>query len=76
MVKRANKTVFICTHLLDVAKELCDVIGLINKGILLIEGSPKEVIKSVNANNLEDAYIKILNPSKDGTVEKDYLSWR
>lgn len=76
MVKRANKTVFICTHLLDVAKELCDVIGIINKGILLIEGSPKEVIKSVNANNLEDAYIKILNPSKDGTVEKDYLSWR
>ena len=76
LAKRAKKTLVICTHLLDIANELCDVIGIINKGILLIEGSPKEVIKSVNANNLEDAYIKILNPSKDGTMEKDYLSWR
>ncbi|GAG87145.1 unnamed protein product, partial [marine sediment metagenome] len=76
LVRRANKTVFICTHLLDIAKELCDVIGIINKGILLIEGTPEEVIESVNANNLEDAYIKILNPSQNGTIEKDYLSWR
>ena len=76
LVKKANKTVFICTHLLDIAKELCNVIGIINKGVLLIEGSPKEVIASVNANNLEDAYLKILNPSQNGPSNKDYLSWR
>jgi len=76
LAKRANKTVFICTHLLDIANELCDVIGIINKGALLIEGSPKEVIDSVNASNLEDAYLKILNPSQNNSQKKDYLSWR
>ena len=76
MAKRANKTVFICTHLLDIAKELCDVIGIINNGVLLIEGSPKEVIESVSAINLEDAYLKILDPSQNGASRKDYLSWR
>jgi len=76
LAKRANKTVFICTHLLDIANELCDVIGIIDKGVLLIEGSPKEVIDSVNASNLEDAYLKILNPSQNDSQKKDYLSWR
>jgi ABC-2 type transport system ATP-binding protein len=74
--KRANKTLFICTHLLDIAIELCDVIGIINKGVLLIEGSPKEVIESVNASNLEQAYLKILDPSQNDGQKKDYLSWR
>jgi len=72
LVKKANKTLFICTHLLDIAKELCDVIGIIDKGVLIIEGSPKEVIDSVNANNLEEAYIKIMKPVDN----KDYLAWR
>ena len=72
LVKKANKTLFICTHLLDIAKELCDVIGIIDKGVLIIEGSPKEVIDSVNANNLEEAYIKIMKPPDN----KDYLAWR
>ena len=76
LAKRAKKTLVICTHLLDIANELCDVIGIINKGALLIEGSPKEVIDSVNASNLEYAYLKILNPSQNGASKKDYLSWR
>jgi ABC-2 type transport system ATP-binding protein len=76
LAKRAKKTLFICTHLLEIANELCDVIGIINNGVLLIEGSPKEVIDSVNANNLEDAYLKILNPSQNDLKKKDYLSWR
>lgn len=76
LAKRANKTLFICTHLLDIAKELCDVIGIINNGTILIEGSPKEVIDSVDASNLEEAYLKILTPSQKDRQKKDYLSWR
>ena len=76
LAKRAKKTLFICTHLLDIASELCDVIGIINKGVIVIEGSPEEVIDSVNASNLEDAYLKILNPSQNDRQKKDYLSWR
>ncbi|MFX0076949.1 MAG: ATP-binding cassette domain-containing protein, partial [Candidatus Hermodarchaeota archaeon] len=74
--RKANKTLFICTHLLEIAKELCDVIGIINKGVLVIEGTPNAVIQSVSASSLEEAYLKILNPSQNEGQKKDYLSWR
>ena len=72
LVKDANKTIFICTHLLNVAEELCDKIGIIDKGSLLIEGTPKELISSGRYKDLEDAYLKILDTSHD----KDLLKWR
>jgi len=72
LVKKANKTLFICTHLLDTAEVLCDKIGIINNGTLLIEGKPQDLIKSVDAKNLEDAYLKMLKISRN----KNVLSWR
>jgi len=72
LAEKADKTIFICTHLLDAAEELCDVIGIIDKGVLKLEGSPKDIIKSQNANDLEDAYLKIM-----GAVHiNDLLAWR
>ena len=72
LVKKVNKTIFICTHLLDTAEELCDKIGIINNGTLLIEGKPRDLVKSVNAKDLEDAYLKMLKISRN----KNVLSWR
>ena len=72
LAKKADKTIFICTHLLDAAEELCDLIGIIDKGELKVEGSPKEIINSVGVNNLEEAYLKIMGVSK---IE-DLLAWR
>lgn len=72
LAKKADKTIFICTHLLDAAEQLCDLIGIIDKGELKVEGSPKEIIDSVGAKDLEDAYLKIMGVSK---IE-DLLAWR
>lgn len=72
LAKKADKTIFICTHLLDTAEELCDVIGLIIDGQLKIEGSPKEIIDSVGAESLEEAYLKITGASHID----DLLGWR
>ncbi len=72
LAKKADKTIFICTHLLDAAEELCDFIGIIDKGELKVEGTPKEIIDSVGAKDLEDAYLKIMGVSK---IE-DLLAWR
>jgi len=72
LVQNADKTIFICTHLLDVAEELCDTIGIIVNGELKIEGSPREIIESVGAINLEDAYLKVTGAEH---VE-DLLEWR
>jgi ABC-2 type transport system ATP-binding protein len=72
LTKKADKTVFICTHLLDTAEELCDIIGIIINGDLQAEGTPKEIIESVGAGDLEEAYLKITGASH---IE-DLLSWR
>jgi len=72
LAKKADKTIFICTHLLDAAEELCDIIGIIDKGVLKLEGSPRDIIKSQDAHNLEEAYLKIM-----GAVHiDDLLAWR
>jgi len=70
--KKADKTVFICTHLLDTAEELCDIIGIIINGELKAEGTPREIIESVGAKDLEDAYLKITG----ATHIHDLLAWR
>jgi ABC-2 type transport system ATP-binding protein len=72
LTKKADKTIFICTHLLDAAEELCDLIGIIDKGTLKVEGSPKDIIASKDAKDLEDAYLKIMG----ATHIEDLLAWR
>jgi ABC-2 type transport system ATP-binding protein len=72
LTKKADKTVFICTHLLDAAEELCDLIGVIDKGELKLQGSPKEIIESQGAKDLEDAYLKLMG----ATHIDDLLAWR
>ncbi len=72
LAKKADKNIFICTHLLDSAEELCDLIGIIDKGVLKVEGSPKEIINSANAKDLENAYLKIMG----ATRIEDLLAWR
>ncbi len=71
LAKKAEKTIFICTHLLDAAEDLCDMIGIIDKGVLKVEGTPRDIINSVNAEDLEDAYLKIMGATK---IE-DLLAW-
>ncbi|MHA2124752.1 MAG: ABC transporter ATP-binding protein [Promethearchaeota archaeon] len=72
LARKADKTIFICTHLLDAAEELCDLIGIIDNGTIKVEGSPKDIIKSANATDLEEAYLSIMGVSK---IE-DLLAWR
>jgi ABC-2 type transport system ATP-binding protein len=72
LAKKADKTIFICTHLLDAAEELCDIIGIIDKGTLKLQGSPKEIIESQNTKDLEEAYLKIMGAKR----MEDLLAWR
>jgi len=72
LTKKADKTIFICTHLLDAAEELCDLIGIIDNGILKVEGTPKEIIESSKAKDLEEAYLKLMGETRT----EDLLAWR
>jgi len=54
-----GKTILMCTHILSIAEDLADRIGILNKGELVIESSPCELAEKVSACSLEEAFLKI-----------------
>lgn len=73
MATEMDTTFFICTHMIDFAEDVCQMIGILNEGAMIALGTPQEIINNTNASNLEDAYLKLVG----GEVDKDsLLSWR
>ena len=70
--ENANKTIFICSHILPIVEELCDRVGIINQGELVAIGTIDEIIAKANKQTLEDAFIELTG----GVEEKELLSWR
>ena len=73
LANETDTTFFICTHMTDFAEDVCEVIGILNEGVLTTLGSPNEIVSNVGAKDLEDAYLKIVG----GEVDREkLLSWR
>jgi ABC-2 type transport system ATP-binding protein len=68
----AGKTIFISSHILPVVEELCDRIGIINKGQLVALGTLDEILARTNKSTLEEAFIDLTG----GVKEKELLAWR
>ncbi len=56
-------TILVTTHFMDEA-EYCDRISLFYKGETIAIGTPKDLKDKVNANNMEDAFIKLIKESE------------
>jgi ABC-2 type transport system ATP-binding protein len=53
-------TIFVSTHLLDMAEKLCDRVGIIHRGALVATGSVDEVrAVAASTGSLEDVFLKI-----------------
>lgn len=72
LAENANKTIFVCSHILPIVEELCDRIGIINQGKLVAIGTIDEIITKTNKKTLEEAFIEITG----GIEEKELLAWR
>lgn len=69
---REGKTVFITTHILDIAEKMCDRVGIIKKGKLLAVGSLDE-LRSLTRDtdaSLEDLFLE-LTEKDDNLTEND-----
>jgi ABC-2 type transport system ATP-binding protein len=56
----AGTTIFVSTHLLDMAEKLCDRVGIIHHGALVATGTLDEIRASAAADgSLEDLFLKI-----------------
>lgn len=56
-LKEEGVTIFLTTHYMEEAENLCDRIGLLRKGKKIMEGTVEEVIGKSPYDNLEDAYL-------------------
>jgi ABC-2 type transport system ATP-binding protein len=57
-LKATGKTVIITTHYMDEARH-CDRIGLLQRGRMIAEGPPKDVVERAGAQDLEDAFLRL-----------------
>jgi ABC-2 type transport system ATP-binding protein len=73
LAQETATTFFICTHQTAFAEDVCDLIGILNQGQLVTSGTPQEIIDTVSAKGLEDAYLKIVGGKVD---RKTLLTWR
>lgn len=53
-----DATIFLSTHVLEIAEELCDEIGIIYKGRLIVCGSMEKIKKK--KESLEDAFLRLV----------------
>jgi ABC-2 type transport system ATP-binding protein len=65
-----NATVFLSTHTLEVAAEICDRIGIFHHGKLIALGTPKELTDQVASGGLEEVFLRLTGPG----AELDNLS--
>lgn len=55
-----GKTILYSTHYMEEAENICDRVIMINKGKILIEGTPKEIKEKTNTTNLRDSFFKLI----------------
>ena len=56
---REGATVFFSTHVLEVAEKLCDRVGIIDKGKLLVEGTPEALREQAGDASLEKVFLEL-----------------
>lgn len=63
-LKNEGKVVIVSTHIMTVAEKLCDQIGIIIDGKLVVNGSLDEILEASNCDDLEDAFFKYYSEVK------------
>ena len=63
-----GNTVFFSTHVLEVAEKLCDRVGIINKGQLIMCGSMKELKEMRRDESLEQIFLEITGGGAEETL--------
>ena len=60
--KDRGKTVIFSTHVMREVEKLCDIVGIIQGGKLLAEGTLEQLRQRHGENDLEEVFVKIVTP--------------
>lgn len=67
-LKKAGKTIFFNSHILSDAESICDRVGIIHNGQLLVENTVKKLVSKTTT--LEDVFIKTISGKKTAIRKK------
>ena len=72
-----GKTILLTTHYIEEAENLCDTVAIIDRGKIIEQGSPKDLIQSMGSSKLEikvqNWKNNILNEKKDFSFNNNVL---
>jgi len=57
-LNKEGMTIFLTTHFMEEAEELCDRIAIMDGGKIVTEGTVEELLKKHSAKNLEEVFLK------------------
>jgi ABC-2 type transport system ATP-binding protein len=59
-VQQSGRSVFLSSHILADMDEICDHVGVIHQGKMVYSGSPSELKKKNNSDNMERAFLSAI----------------
>ena len=63
--KQKGKTILYSTHYMEEAENICDRVIMINKGIVIKQGTPKQIKEETGTTNLRDAFFTMIGGGSD-----------
>ena len=70
-LKKQGLTIFLTTHYMEEAENLCDRLCIIKSGKKVVEGTVHEVIQSSPYEKLEEAYLWYMGEETEDTEEDE-----
>ena len=69
-----GKTIFFCSHILEVVEKLCTRIIIINDGEIVTEGTPRSIAEKTGFSSLELAFNSLTGGADAGEKAIEFLS--
>ena len=63
--KSKGKTILYSTHYMEEAENICDRVIMINKGIVIKQGTPQQIKEDTGTTNLRDAFFTMIGGGSD-----------
>lgn len=83
LTRTGNITIFFTTHYMEEAERVADRVAIIDRGTIITEGSPGELMNQTNTGSLEDAFLSLtgrrIREEEAGSIEQMRMSrklWR
>ncbi|MCB2203977.1 ABC transporter ATP-binding protein [bacterium] len=69
-----GKTIFFCSHILEVVERICTRIVIIDSGQQIISGTAESITRDTDSATLEDAFSRITGIRDAGELSNDFLA--